>query len=146
MYFSNCFLAWQSLLSVPQLSAWDLGGFLKFFPDKAISTREWCGFLNKEDPTQPRSRFADIAFAPSFQNEKLSRNETRLDGAGALRLAKALRNATQHTGTLFGHDVRTAYQLLARVLQHESHQQGFELAATRDADFHEVGGCGQDGP
>ncbi|KAF6117915.1 cadherin EGF LAG seven-pass G-type receptor 1 [Phyllostomus discolor] len=70
-------------------------------------------------------------------NEKLSRNETRLDGAGALRLAKALRNATQHAGGLFGHDVRTAYQLLARVLQHESRQQGFELAATRDADFHE---------
>ncbi|XP_019507230.1 PREDICTED: cadherin EGF LAG seven-pass G-type receptor 1 [Hipposideros armiger] len=70
-------------------------------------------------------------------NEKLSRNETQLDGDGSLRLAKALRNATQHTGTPFGNDVRTAYQLLARILQHESRQQGFELAATRDADFHE---------
>ncbi|KAM5251135.1 LOW QUALITY PROTEIN: cadherin EGF LAG seven-pass G-type receptor 1 [Hipposideros larvatus] len=70
-------------------------------------------------------------------NEKLSRNETQMDGDGSLRLAKALRNATQHTGTPFGNDVRTAYQLLARILQHESGQQGFELAATRDADFHE---------
>ncbi|XP_008592119.1 PREDICTED: cadherin EGF LAG seven-pass G-type receptor 1, partial [Galeopterus variegatus] len=70
-------------------------------------------------------------------NEKLSRNETQLDSDRSLRLAKALQNATRHTGALFGNDVRTAYQLLARVLQHESHQQGFDLAATRDADFHE---------
>ncbi|KAH0513076.1 Cadherin EGF LAG seven-pass G-type receptor 1 [Microtus ochrogaster] len=70
-------------------------------------------------------------------NEKLSRNETRMDGDRSLRLAKALRNATQRNGTLFGNDVRTAYQLLARILQHESHQQGFDLAATREANFHE---------
>uniref|UniRef100_A0A8I5NUN2 Cadherin EGF LAG seven-pass G-type receptor 1 n=1 Tax=Papio anubis TaxID=9555 RepID=A0A8I5NUN2_PAPAN len=76
-----------------------------------------------------------------LRNEKLSRNETQVDGAGALRLVRALRNATQHTGTLFGNDVRTAYQLLGRVLQHESWQQGFDLAATQDADFHEVGGA-----
>ncbi|XP_066111220.1 cadherin EGF LAG seven-pass G-type receptor 1 isoform X2 [Saccopteryx bilineata] len=70
-------------------------------------------------------------------NEQLSRNETRMDAAGSLRLAKALRNATQHTTPLFGRDVRTAYQLLGHILQHESGQQGFELAATRDTDFHE---------
>uniref|UniRef100_A0A452RIE8 Cadherin EGF LAG seven-pass G-type receptor 1 n=1 Tax=Ursus americanus TaxID=9643 RepID=A0A452RIE8_URSAM len=75
-------------------------------------------------------------------NEKLSRNETQMDGDRSLRLAKALRNATQHTGPLFGNDVRTAYQLLARVLLHESGRQGFELAATRDADFHQVRACG----
>lgn len=56
------------------------------------------------------------------QNEKLSCNETRMDGDTSLRLAKALRNATQCNDTLFGNDVRTAYQLLARILQHESHQ------------------------
>ncbi|XP_012927900.2 cadherin EGF LAG seven-pass G-type receptor 1 isoform X1 [Heterocephalus glaber] len=70
-------------------------------------------------------------------NEKLSRNESRMDGDQALRLVKVLRNATRLGGSLFGNDVRTAYQLLARVLQHESGQQGFDLAATRDADFHE---------
>nr|XP_027810409.1 cadherin EGF LAG seven-pass G-type receptor 1 isoform X1 [Marmota flaviventris] len=70
-------------------------------------------------------------------NEKLSHNESRLDGAGSLRLVKALRNATRLGGPLFGNDVRTAYQLLARILQHESQQQGFELAATREANFHE---------
>ncbi|XP_058596968.1 cadherin EGF LAG seven-pass G-type receptor 1 isoform X1 [Neofelis nebulosa] len=70
-------------------------------------------------------------------NEKLSRNETQMDGERSLWLARALRNATQHTGALFGNDVRTAYQLLGRVLLHESGQQGFELAATRDAHFHE---------
>ncbi|XP_004775523.2 cadherin EGF LAG seven-pass G-type receptor 1 isoform X1 [Mustela putorius furo] len=70
-------------------------------------------------------------------NEKLSRNETRMDGDQSVRLAKALRNATRLPGPLFGNDVRTAYQLLARVLLHESGRQGFELAATRDADFHQ---------
>ncbi|KAK7795875.1 hypothetical protein U0070_000483 [Myodes glareolus] len=44
-------------------------------------------------------------------NEKLSCNETRMDGDRTLRLAKALRNATQHNGTIFGNDVRTAYHL-----------------------------------
>lgn len=81
-----------------------------------------------------------LSLFPPFQNDKLSRNETRMDGDRSLQLAKALRNATQHSGVLFGNDVRTAYQLLAHVLQHESQRQGFELAATRDADFHEVGG------
>ncbi|XP_045866540.1 cadherin EGF LAG seven-pass G-type receptor 1 isoform X2 [Meles meles] len=70
-------------------------------------------------------------------NEKLSRNATRMDGDRSVRLAKALRNATRPPGLLFGSDVRTAYQLLARVLLHESGRQGFELAATRDADFHQ---------
>lgn len=79
-----------------------------------------------------------MSWSLSFQNEKLSHNESRLDGAGSLRLVKALRNATRLGGPLFGNDVRTAYQLLARVLQHESQQQGFELAATREANFHEV--------
>ena len=69
-----------------------------------------------------------------------------MDGERSLRLARALRNATQHVATLFGNDVRTAYQLLGRVLLHESSQQGFELAATRDADFHEVGGWQARGP
>uniref|UniRef100_A0ABI8A9P5 Cadherin EGF LAG seven-pass G-type receptor 1 n=1 Tax=Felis catus TaxID=9685 RepID=A0ABI8A9P5_FELCA len=70
-------------------------------------------------------------------NEKLSRNETQMDGERSLWLARALRNATRHAGALFGSDVRTAYQLLGRVLLHESGRQGFELAATRDARFHE---------
>lgn len=69
-----------------------------------------------------------------------------MDGERSLRLARALRNATQHTAALFGNDVRTAYQLLGCILLHESSQQGFELAATRDADFHEVGGWQARGP
>uniref|UniRef100_A0ABI8A8C3 Cadherin EGF LAG seven-pass G-type receptor 1 n=1 Tax=Felis catus TaxID=9685 RepID=A0ABI8A8C3_FELCA len=68
---------------------------------------------------------------------RLSRNETQMDGERSLWLARALRNATRHAGALFGSDVRTAYQLLGRVLLHESGRQGFELAATRDARFHE---------
>lgn len=61
-----------------------------------------------------------------------------MDGSRALQLARALHNATRHTGTLLGGDVLAAYQLLSRVLQHQSSRQGFELAATQDAHFHEV--------
>lgn len=118
-------------------------GFLTFCPDEEAPrppprTAPGSGGREREAPAWPRGA-ADATWAPSFQNEKLSRNETRMDGDGSLRLARALRNATQHTDVLFGDDVRTAYQLLARVLQHESRQQGFELAATQDANFHEVG-------
>lgn len=99
-------------------------------------------FLNHGKEQSSRGRCANVSCAAPSQNEKLSRNETQMDSDRSLRLAKALRNATQHTGPLFGNDVRTAYQLLARVLLHESGRQGFELAATRDADFHQVRACG----
>lgn len=143
--FSSCFLARRTLLfctSYHQSSFVCFLGVSSSFLTRQFP-RESGGFLSRKDPRQPHSRFADIAFALSFQKEKLSRNETRMDGAGSLRLAKALRNATQHTATLFGHDLRTAYQLLAHVLQHESGRQGFELAATQDADFHQVRGSRQ---
>uniref|UniRef100_A0A8C4W938 Cadherin EGF LAG seven-pass G-type receptor 2 n=1 Tax=Gopherus evgoodei TaxID=1825980 RepID=A0A8C4W938_9SAUR len=54
------------------------------------------------------------------------------------RAALQLHNATQHTTSYFGSDVRVAYQLCTRLLQHESHQQGFGLAATQDVHFTEV--------
>nr|KAF6277507.1 cadherin EGF LAG seven-pass G-type receptor 1 [Pipistrellus kuhlii] len=78
------------------------------------------------------------AFVPlGAESEKLSRNESRLDGPGALRLARALGNATRQAAALSGQDVRTAARLLALLLRRESGRQGFELAATRDAGFHQ---------
>lgn len=62
VYFSNCFLArqtllcWATVVSQAHFGIWGAGGFLKFFPDKAIPTRKRCGFLSKEDPTQAHSR------------------------------------------------------------------------------------------
>ncbi|KAM9230327.1 cadherin EGF LAG seven-pass G-type receptor 1 isoform 1-T1 [Dugong dugon] len=91
------------------------------------------GWLPPELFNCTSSSFLDL----KVMNEKLSRNETQLDSDRSVRLAKALRNATRHTSALFGNDVRTAYQLLARLLRHESGQEGFDLAATRDAGFHE---------
>ncbi|XP_006888184.1 PREDICTED: cadherin EGF LAG seven-pass G-type receptor 1 [Elephantulus edwardii] len=91
------------------------------------------GWLPPELFNCTSSAFLDLR----VMNEKLSRNETRLDGDSSVRLAKALHNATRHVDTMFGSDIRTAYQLLARVLRHESSQRGFDLAATRDAGFHE---------
>uniref|UniRef100_A0A8B9S3C2 Cadherin EGF LAG seven-pass G-type receptor 1 n=1 Tax=Apteryx owenii TaxID=8824 RepID=A0A8B9S3C2_APTOW len=70
-------------------------------------------------------------------NEKLYRNETKLDGGKTIRIVKVLQNATKYTRSLYGNDVRTAYQMMIRVLQYESRQQGFDLAATRDVEFNE---------
>ena len=73
-----------------------------------------------------------------LQNEKLLRNETSLDGDKSVQIAKVLQNATNHTSSFYGNDLRTAYQMMIRVLQYESQQQGFDLAATRDVEFNEV--------
>ncbi|MEE6481192.1 hypothetical protein FKM82_012777 [Ascaphus truei] len=70
-------------------------------------------------------------------NEKLHRNETTLDGEKSIKIARVLQNATNHTASLYGNDVRTGYQMLVRVLQYESQQHGFDLAATRDVEFNE---------
>ncbi|XP_039393669.1 cadherin EGF LAG seven-pass G-type receptor 2 isoform X2 [Mauremys reevesii] len=69
--------------------------------------------------------------------ERLLRNESLLDPGLVQRAALQLHNATQHTTSYFGSDVRVAYQLCTRLLQHESHQQGFGLAATQDVHFTE---------
>ncbi|XP_001920772.2 cadherin EGF LAG seven-pass G-type receptor 1 [Danio rerio] len=68
-------------------------------------------------------------------SEDLYANASRMDGERSRSLASLLQSATGHTYRLFGNDVRTAYHLLASVLEHESLQQGFELTATHDTDF-----------
>ncbi|NXC81296.1 CELR1 protein, partial [Cercotrichas coryphoeus] len=72
-----------------------------------------------------------------IMNEKLHHNETKLDGDKTIRIVRALQNATKYTQSLYGNDVRTAYQIMIQVLQYESQQQGFDLAATRDVEFNE---------
>lgn len=49
-----------------------------------------------------------------------------------------LHNATSQTSSFYGNDVKTAFHLISRVLQYESQQQGFDLAAMKDASFNEV--------
>ncbi|XP_072003202.1 cadherin EGF LAG seven-pass G-type receptor 1 isoform X3 [Engystomops pustulosus] len=70
-------------------------------------------------------------------NEKLHKNETTLDGVKSIEIARVLQNATNNTKSFYGNDIRTSYQMLVRVLQYESQQQGFDLAATRDVEFNE---------
>lgn len=72
------------------------------------------------------------------QAERLLRNESFLDTGQSQQVALQLRNATQHTDGYFGSDIKVAYQLSARLLEHESTQQGFGLAATQDVHFTEV--------
>ncbi|KAM6985970.1 cadherin EGF LAG seven-pass G-type receptor 1 [Aplochiton taeniatus] len=70
-------------------------------------------------------------------NEEMHRNQSRMDGERSKAIVRLLHNATNHTDGYYGNDVKTAAQLLTRVLQYESGQTGFDLAATRDAQFNE---------
>uniref|UniRef100_A0A674AYK8 Cadherin EGF LAG seven-pass G-type receptor 1 n=1 Tax=Salmo trutta TaxID=8032 RepID=A0A674AYK8_SALTR len=70
-------------------------------------------------------------------NEEMHRNVSRMDRERAKAIVRLLHNATNHTDSYYGNDVKTAFQLLTRVLQYESHQTGFDLTATRDAEFNE---------
>ncbi|KAJ7422124.1 hypothetical protein WISP_39467 [Willisornis vidua] len=91
------------------------------------------GWLPPELFNCTTNTFVDL----KIMNEKLHHNETKLDGDQTIRIVRALQNATKHTHSLYGNDVRTAYQMMMRVLQYESQQQGFDLAATRDVEFNE---------
>lgn len=68
----------------------------------------------------------------------MHRNESQMDGEKSKDIALMLYNATSQTESFYGNDVKTAFQLISRVLQFESQQQGFDLAAMRDATFNEV--------
>uniref|UniRef100_A0A8C6K2J2 Uncharacterized protein n=1 Tax=Melopsittacus undulatus TaxID=13146 RepID=A0A8C6K2J2_MELUD len=91
------------------------------------------GWLPPELFNCTTSTFVDL----KIMNEKLHHNETKLDGGKTIRIVRVLQNATKHTHSLYGNDVRTAYQMMIRVLRFESQQQGFDLAATRDVEFNE---------
>ncbi|XP_062928641.1 cadherin EGF LAG seven-pass G-type receptor 1 isoform X2 [Mobula hypostoma] len=69
--------------------------------------------------------------------EKLHRNETKMDTHNSKKLASMLENATKHTPTYYGNDVKIAYKLIKWILQYEGNQQDFELAATQDVEFNE---------
>ncbi|XP_060698853.1 cadherin EGF LAG seven-pass G-type receptor 1 isoform X4 [Hemiscyllium ocellatum] len=69
--------------------------------------------------------------------EKLHRNETKMNTRNSKKIANMLQNATKHTPTYYGNDVKIAYELIKRILQYEGNQQDFELAATQDVEFNE---------
>ncbi|KAJ8262011.1 hypothetical protein GJAV_G00161080 [Gymnothorax javanicus] len=70
-------------------------------------------------------------------NEEMHRDGSSMDREKSKTIVHMLQNATNHTDSFYGNDVKTAYQLMSRVLQYESLQQGFNLTATQDADFTE---------
>uniref|UniRef100_A0A667ZZJ2 Cadherin EGF LAG seven-pass G-type receptor 1 n=1 Tax=Myripristis murdjan TaxID=586833 RepID=A0A667ZZJ2_9TELE len=70
-------------------------------------------------------------------NEDLRRNGSRMDSERSKTIVRLLHSATNNTDRYYGNDVKTASQLLNRVLQYESQQAGFELTAMRDAEFNE---------
>uniref|UniRef100_A0A8C7MDE8 Cadherin EGF LAG seven-pass G-type receptor 1 n=1 Tax=Oncorhynchus kisutch TaxID=8019 RepID=A0A8C7MDE8_ONCKI len=67
----------------------------------------------------------------------LIQSKAMMDRRRANAIVRLLHNATNHTDSYYGNDVKTAFQLLTRVLQYESQQTGFDLTATRDAEFNE---------
>uniref|UniRef100_H3DAY8 Cadherin EGF LAG seven-pass G-type receptor 2 n=1 Tax=Tetraodon nigroviridis TaxID=99883 RepID=H3DAY8_TETNG len=69
--------------------------------------------------------------------EKFSHNASLLDAGHVRQTAAMLANATLHTETFYGSDVKVVYRLVRSLLQHESHQQGFNLTATQDVHFTE---------
>lgn len=73
-----------------------------------------------------------------FQTEKFYRNASLLDSSRVQQTAAMLANATLHTEKYYGSDVKVAYHLTKRLLQHERNQQGFNLTATQDIHFTEV--------
>uniref|UniRef100_A0A8V0XTH7 Cadherin EGF LAG seven-pass G-type receptor 1 n=1 Tax=Gallus gallus TaxID=9031 RepID=A0A8V0XTH7_CHICK len=91
------------------------------------------GWLPPELFNCTTNTFVDL----KVMNEKLHRNETILDGDKTIQIVRVLQNATKYTHSMYGNDVRTAYQMMIRVLRYESQQQGFDLAATRDVEFNE---------
>ncbi|XP_029989175.1 cadherin EGF LAG seven-pass G-type receptor 2 isoform X2 [Sphaeramia orbicularis] len=70
-------------------------------------------------------------------SEKFFRNASLLDPGRVQQTAAMLANATMHTQKYYGSDVKVAYRLTQRLLQHESSQQGFNLTATQDVHFTE---------
>uniref|UniRef100_A0AAY4BX72 Cadherin EGF LAG seven-pass G-type receptor 1 n=1 Tax=Denticeps clupeoides TaxID=299321 RepID=A0AAY4BX72_9TELE len=71
------------------------------------------------------------------ENEDLRGNVSMLDAERSRSIADMLRSATGHASHLYGSDLKTAFQLLTLVLQRESQQQGFDLAASHDSCFNE---------
>lgn len=61
-----------------------------------------------------------------------------MDSERSKAAARLLYSATNNTQHYYGNDVRTAAQLLNRVLQYESQQAGFDLSAMKNAEFNEV--------
>nr|XP_055045624.1 cadherin EGF LAG seven-pass G-type receptor 1 isoform X3 [Misgurnus anguillicaudatus] len=70
-------------------------------------------------------------------NEDLHRNESMMNGQISKDIAHMLQNATDQTSSFYGNDVKITYQLVSKILRYESQQQGFNLAAMRDANFNE---------
>ncbi|KAI1890772.1 hypothetical protein AGOR_G00157060 [Albula goreensis] len=70
-------------------------------------------------------------------SEELARNVSHLDSTRVRHVAAMLSNASQHTASLYGSDVKVAYRLTQSLLLHESSQHGFGLAATQDVHFTE---------
>lgn len=61
-----------------------------------------------------------------------------MDSEHSKKILRLLRDATDNTPHYYGNDVKTAALLLNQVLQYESRQSGFDLTATKDAEFNEV--------
>ncbi|XP_034019490.1 cadherin EGF LAG seven-pass G-type receptor 1 isoform X2 [Thalassophryne amazonica] len=67
----------------------------------------------------------------------LRHNSSIMDKDHSKNIVRLLHSATNNTQQYYGNDVKMAVQLLNHVLQYESRQMGFDLTATKDAEFNE---------
>ncbi|KAL4658540.1 cadherin EGF LAG seven-pass G-type receptor 2-like [Arapaima gigas] len=70
-------------------------------------------------------------------SEELSRNSSLPDSSQVQQTVAVLWNATRQTSVFYGSDLKVAYRVTQSLLQHESMQRGFGLAATQDVHFTE---------
>jgi hypothetical protein len=52
-----------------------------------------------------------------------------------VRLAQQLFKATNHSSKLYGSDIFIGQQLLVKILEHDTHREGFNLTHRHDKDF-----------
>ncbi|XP_049616876.1 cadherin EGF LAG seven-pass G-type receptor 1 isoform X5 [Syngnathus scovelli] len=97
------------------------------------------GWLSPELFNCTAASFAQLTklVITSQNNEELRRNTSRMDGERSKSIVRLLHGATNEARSYYGNDVKTAAQLLNHVLQFESRQAGFDLTASKDAEFNE---------
>ena len=69
------------------------------------------------------------------QLHRLELGTLQLNPFISVRLAQQLFKATNHTWKLYGSDVYIGQQLIVRILEHDTSEEGFNLTHRHDKDF-----------
>ncbi|XP_045034928.1 protocadherin-like wing polarity protein stan isoform X2 [Daphnia magna] len=67
--------------------------------------------------------------------KRLDQGSLNLNPFISVRLAQQLFKATNHSSKLYGSDIFIGQQLLVKILEHDTHREGFNLTHRHDKDF-----------